>query len=259
MEHKTIQLKKIIFIVFLLFFTIRLFAQDSTASNGTKQENWPEIDVYYKFNDRLRLYTMVSGTRLRASNYTDGAAGVYLDYFALSSLRKRFDAEMNDSTRGYYLWFRAGYYYSVTPSGDKNPVTEHTITTEAISNFHLPFDVLLAARNRFDWRIVNGDFNPRYRPRARFSKQMHTEYLHFAPYFYGEYYANLTQGSANRFRLCVGVDWKVAAKVVFETYYLHQFNNVNRIDAVNAIGLTLKLYFNSKAVRKMSSEKKDKK
>ena len=125
----------------------------------------------------------------------------------------------------------------------------HTITTEATSNFHLPFDVLLAARNRFDWRIVNGDFNPRYRARARFDKNIHTEYLHFAPYFYGEYYANLTQGSSNRFRLCVGVDWKVAAKVVFETYYLHQFNNVGRIDAVNAIGLTAK---------KMSLKKKGK-
>jgi hypothetical protein len=242
-------LKKIILIIFLALFAFRLLAQDSAHA---KQENWPQIDFYYRFNDKLRLYAMSSATKLRSSNYTDGAVGIYVDYFALASLRKKLNTELIDSARGYYLWFRAGYYYSVTPSGDKNPVTENTIVTEAISDFHLPFDISLAARNRFDWRVVNGDFNPRYRARARFSKSMRTQYLHFAPYFYGEYYANLTQGSSNRFRLCAGVDWKVAAKVVFETYYLHQFNNVNRIDAVNAIGLTLKLYFNSKTVRKIS-------
>src|SRR5690349_25119669 len=117
--------KQITYIVCLLFITSGLFAQDSSR---TKQEIWPEIDIYYKFSDRFRLYAMVSGQKLKSSNYTDGATGVYLDYFAWRSLRRRFEHELIDSSNGYYLWFRAGYYYSVTPSNDKDPVTEHTIT-----------------------------------------------------------------------------------------------------------------------------------
>jgi hypothetical protein len=162
---------------------------------------------------------------------------------------------MRDTTNGYYLWLRGGYYYSVTPPGSKDPVTENTIVTEANSSFHLPYDILLTNKNRFDWRIVNGDFQPRYRTRLTFEKDMHTDYLYFTPYFYGEYFANLNISHANRFRLCAGAELKVASHLNFESYYLHQFRNNDNVAAVNAIGSMLKFYFDHVQVKKIFSKK----
>jgi hypothetical protein len=69
------------------------------------------MDIYYRINERVRLYGMVSGTRSN-SEYTDGTTGVYIDYFALPLLRSKMLMDLHDTTRGYFFWFRTGYSYS---------------------------------------------------------------------------------------------------------------------------------------------------
>ena len=124
---------------------------------------------------------MYSATKIRTSDYTDGAAAIYLDYFAYSALRNKFSPQPRDSTRGYYLWLRAGYYYSSTPPKSANPVKEHTIATESNSRFHLQGNILLTARNRFDWRTVNRDLKVRYRPKLTIEREMQTQFLFLLP------------------------------------------------------------------------------
>ena len=233
----------------------KLLAQDSS---GARQEGWPEVNLFYKIDDKLRLHATYSTTRLRNSDYTDGGAGFYLDFFAFGGLRKKFNIPIRDTARGYYLWLRGGYYYSVTPPGSKDPVTENTIVTEANSRFHLPYDILLTNKNRFDWRIINGDFNPRYRARFTFDKDMRTQYLYFNTYFYGEYFANLNLGNSNRFRLCIGEELKVASHINFESYFLYQFKNGNNVDELNAIGMVLKFYLDHQELKQKFSKKKSK-
>ena len=148
-------MKRGIYFVLLMHYSCLLAAQDST---GAREEGWPELNVYYNFNEKWRLFGMYSATKIRTSDYTDGAVALYVDYFSNSSLRKKFSPQLRDSARGYYLWLRAGYYYSLTPPKSVNPVKEHTIATESNSRFHLPLNILLTARNRFDWRAVNRDF-----------------------------------------------------------------------------------------------------
>ena len=140
-------MKKVTYTVIILFSYLQLSAQDST---GTREEGWPEINVYYNFTDRWRLFAMYSLTKIRTSDYTDGATGLYLDYFANKSLRERTNLISIDSSKGYNLWLRVGYYYSTTPKSSSNPVKEHTVATEAHSRFHLPMVTLLTLRNRFD-------------------------------------------------------------------------------------------------------------
>ena len=155
-----------------------LAAQDTT---GAREEGWPELNVYYSFNEKWRLFGMYSATKIRTSDYTDGAAAIYLDYFAYSALRNKFSPQPRDSTRGYYLWLRAGYYYSSTPPKSVNPVKEHTIATESNSRFHLPGNILLTARNRFDWRTVNRDFKVHYRLKLTIEREMQTQFLFLLP------------------------------------------------------------------------------
>ena len=248
-------MKKVIYTVTILLYYLQLSAQDTTA---TREEGWPELNVYYNFNDKWRIFAMYSLTKIRTSDYTDGATGLYLDYFANKSLRRKFNLMSTDSSRGYNLWLRIGYYFSTTPKNASNPVKEHTVATESNSRFHLPMFTLLTFRNRFDWRTVNREFKVRYRPRVTIEKDMQTRYLYFTPYLYGEYFANVNESNSNRFRFCIGMEVKVALYINFETYYLHQYKNGVSVDAVNAIGLALKFYLHKQAINYIFKKKNDK-
>jgi hypothetical protein len=237
----------------LMHYSCLLFAQDTTAA---REEGWPELNVYYGINEKWRLFAMYSATKIRTSDYTDGAAAVYVDYFSNSSLRKKFSSQIRDSTRGYYLWLRAGYYHSSTPPKSTNPVKENTFAIESNSRFHLPMDILLTARNRLDLRTVNSDFKVRYRPKVTIEKEMQTQFLYFVPYFYGEYFVNFNEPSSDRLRVCIGIEIKVALYVNFESYYLRQFKNGETVDAVNAVGVALKFYLSKPALQHVFRKKK---
>jgi hypothetical protein len=135
-------------------------------------------------------------------------------------------------------------------------VKENTFAIESNSRFHLPMDILLTARNRLDWRTVNSDFKVRYRPKVTIEKEMQTQFLFFVPYLYGEYFVNFNESSSDRFRLCIGIEIKVALYVNFESYYLRQFQNGETVDAVNAVGVALKFYLSKPALQHVFRKKK---
>jgi hypothetical protein len=245
-------LRKIVFLYIpLLLSSGGILAQDSS---GTKQEVWPELNLYYKINSKFRIYALYSATKLKNSAYTDGGFGIYLDYYTFPVMRKKLDPNLRDSTRGYYLWVRAGYLYSSTPPESKDPFKENTFVTEANLRFHLPWHILLTNRNRFDWRSLDGQFQPRYRPRLTFEKEMRTEYLFFTPNIYGEYYAYFNASGYNRFRVSAGVDIKVTSHLEFETYFVYQFGNGEKVNDLKAMGLRLKIYLAHKGKKKKVSD-----
>ncbi len=236
--------------IFLLFAICwgHLSAQDST----TQKQIWPELDAYFRVNERFRLYALISGTKSNSA-YTDGTTGIFIDYFALPWLRgRRNETEMSDSARGYFWWFRTGYSYSAPPAGDGKK-NINIFETETNNNFRLPAKIVLTTRNRVDWRWVNSDFQPIYRPRARFEKSLKTEYLTFDAYLWGEYFFYLNDNALNRFRLCFGTVIKVLKYLNFETYYLHQFVRTPSVESLNAIGIQVNLYFSSKYYKKTNS------
>jgi hypothetical protein len=218
-----------------------LLAQKDTVA----KQVWPEVEAYYRFNERFRLYSEISGTR-SSSEYTDGTAGIYIDYFAKPWLAsRRNDVDMTDSSAGYYWWFRMGYSYSNAPPDQKKKVV-NIFETETNNSFHLPADFVLQSRNRLDWRWVNGDFEPIYRPRLKFIRNLKTEYLTFNLYAQTEYYFYLNDNSDDRFRLTFGTVIKVLKWMDFETYYTHQFQNKQYVAPLDAFGIQLDLYFKSK-------------
>src|SRR5450432_3086544 len=106
-----------IFLSSLSFFSSKaIFAQD----NSSQKQIWPELDFYYRFNPKFRLFTTISGTRSN-SEYTDGTTSVNLDFFALPWLRGR-QMNLQDTTRGYFCWFRVGYSYSASPGSEDNKI-----------------------------------------------------------------------------------------------------------------------------------------
>ena len=160
---------KVFLLILSILSTHLLSAQDSSS---VQKQIWPELEAYYRINERFRLYSLISGTRSN-SEYTDGTAGIYIDYFSLPWLRGRNDTELSDTSKGYYWWFRMGYSYSDAPPSDKKKVV-NIYETETNNSFHLPEDIILQTRNRLDWRWVNGEFQPIYRPRVKFVRNLKT-------------------------------------------------------------------------------------
>ena len=241
---------KIIFVIVFLWNSNTLSAQ----STPVQKQVWPEVDAYYRLNENFRIYGLISGTRLN-DQYTDGTAGIYLDYFALPWVRqRRNETSMSDSTRGYYLWFRSGYQYSAAPSYEKkNDV--NTWEMESDSYFHLPYGrSVIIWRNRLDLSWVNGDFHPDYRLRLKLVRNLKTQYLTFNAYTYGEYFYYWSEKGKYKFRWCIGSVIKVSRVLEFEIYYLYQFPNRNAVSSVNAIGLQFNLYFSSKKYAGRSSK-----
>ena len=230
---------------YLLFFACISLSSLCSAQDTTKkttQQLWPEIDLFYKLNQKFRLFALVSGTRLNKSYYSEGAFAIHLDYFAFPRVRKINPDVEGDSARGYYLWIRAGYYYSNTTPSAENQVTENTIQTEVNTRFYPGWNSMITFRNRLDWRILNGELKPRYRPRLRWEREFSTDYLQFSAFVDGEYFVNFGAFDTDRFRCSIGGDLKVSHMIIFETYYLHQFPNGTKVSPLDAIAVILKFY-----------------
>jgi hypothetical protein len=230
-----------------IFFTgvFVLNLTQASAQDNAQKQIWPEIETYYRFNNKLRLYSLISGTRSNSA-YTDGTAGIYLDFFAIPWLKeRRNETEMTDSSSGYYWWFRAGYSYSDAPADQKKKVV-NILETETNNSFHLPAKIVLHTRNRLDWRWVNDEFQPIYRPRLKFVRNLKTEYMTLNVYAWTEYYFYLNDNTQDRLRIALGTVIKVLRWMEFETYFMHQFQNKQFVTPLNAIGIQLDLYFKNR-------------
>ena len=230
-------------LLLILFFVGVATTADAQLSKNA-QEVWPSIDMYYRFNPKLRLYGTMAGTK-QESSYAEGAVGVFVDYFTFpfTTLIRKGHAE---TLPGQYLWLRAGYQYSATPQSTADPFRESMFVAEGNSRFYLPFDILMSVKNRFDFRFSEGDVKGRYRPRVSLDKDMHTDFLFFTLSGLMEYYANFGNGSVNRFRSQLGVEIKVTKKINYEVFWSHQFANQPEIPTVDAFGMTLKFYLHKK-------------
>ncbi len=212
------------------------------------QEVWPSIDVYYRINEKFRLYTTAGGTKKDSSNYTDGSLGVFLDFFSFPVLAKRREAHLEELP-GKYFRLRTGYQYTATPPNSEDPFQESLFVAQADWRYSLPYSVLFTFKNRFDFRFKGDDFSTRYRPRIHLEKDLHTDYLFFTASCFLEYYANFGQSDLNRFRFQLGLEFKVTKHINYETYWNHQFDHQPSIDAVDAFGMSLKFYLMSKNMK----------
>jgi hypothetical protein len=232
---------------FILCFFVSFFsivyckAQDSAATPVTQQQIWPEIDFFYRLNDKFRIFASASATQLyEASTYTDGALSANLDYFAFPIKRK--EKTVADSTRGHFLWLRGGFSYSPAPPDSSSNYREYTIRTEINTIFYLPKKYSFLFKNRFDWRFKNDQFIPRYRPKLELDRDFKTAYLTFSAYANIEFYIPLNSNSNSQFLYTFGSEFKVTEHINFEIYFTHQYKNGISAPSVDALGLALKIY-----------------
>jgi Protein of unknown function (DUF2490) len=249
--------------IFSAFLMIYGITQESKAQLSTKsQEIWPSADIYYKINSQFRMYGTIGGTKLDESSYTDGAIGLFVDYFTFP-FTNVLRPNHADSLPGKFLWLRGGIQYSATPPSAEDPFKETMIVTEANARFYLPYSILLTSKNRFDWRLKNGEFNSRYRPRLTLEKDLKTDYITFTANGSVEYFINFGNNPVNRLRTQLGIEIRVFKNVNYEVFWNHQFEHLPEIQKVDAFGMTLKVYMDRHTFKnfklKKGKDKKDKK
>jgi hypothetical protein len=229
--------------LFLLVFVIgtpHARAQQSV----TRNEFWPEIDVYINVKPKVRLYLLgtisksVEDGEIRNAQGFEAQIGAHVDYIP------------ND-----HIILRVGYRFGTSVGDADSPFKEHRLLTEQTLRKLLPGDLLLSDRNREDFRFVNGDFSFRYRNRVSIEREVHVfKGRTITPYVSAEIFYDTRFSAWNRNRLAVGFQQSLRRgplrkmllpkrQVILDLYYMRQNDSRSETQHVNAIGAALAFYF----------------
>jgi hypothetical protein len=212
------------------------------SAQETENQFWPEIDTFVKLSGETRLFFIYSATRPSdVSTYSDGQVGGYLDFYTFPVLGARVRRHADDA-RSKSLMIRAGYLLDRTPSGSENTPVTHMPTVEAHGRVTLPGHLLLSDRNRFDFRIVNGDYRPRYRNRLKVERTFKTGRFELTPYAHVEVFYDWHNNTFNRFRYSGGAEWTLTRHITIESYYSRQRDTGPPERFTNAVGLAAQFY-----------------
>lgn len=234
-------------IIALSFFTFVFMivtpvvkAQESV----TRNEFWPEIDVYINVRPKVRLYLIgtvsksVEDGEIRNAQGFEAQIGAHLDYIPNN-----------------HLILRVGYRFGTSVGDADSPYKEHRIVTEQTLRKLLPGDLLLSDRNREDFRFVSGDFSFRYRNRVTIEREVHLfKGRTITPYLSAEMFYDTRYNAWNRNRFAAGVQQSLRRgplrklllperQVILDLYYMRQNDSRSETQHVNGIGAALTFYF----------------
>src|SRR3954469_14468120 len=113
------------------------------AGADTRNEIWPELDGFFKLDERMRLFLMAASTRSEEKEVAAGAARIESRQVGASvdfTLKPIFRVSLreDDWERNRYLWLRVGYRYLDNPN--KTSTNENRGLVEFYSLAPLPAD-----------------------------------------------------------------------------------------------------------------------
>jgi hypothetical protein len=215
-------------------------AQEPTSRN----EVWPEIDVYIHIKPKVRLYILGTVSR----SVEDG------DVFNGQRFEGQFGAHV-DYIPNDHVILRTGYRYGTALGDNDDGFREHRLLTEQTLRKLLPGDLLLSESNREDWRFINGDFSFRYRNRVQIEREFRIfRGRTMTPYVSGAISYDTRYDIWNRNRFAVGVMTSLKRgplakmllpkhQVILDLYYLHQNDSRSSPNHINGLGAVLAFYF----------------
>jgi hypothetical protein len=228
----------------LCFFAVLLIGTQSAKAQETRNEFWPEINLYINVKPKVRLYLLgtinksIEDGEIRNAQSYEAQLGAHVDYIPT-----------------HHVILRAGYRYGSAVGDNDDGFREHRLITEQTLRKLLPGDFLLSDRNREDFRFVNGDFSFRYRNRVTVEREVHFfKGRNITPYVSGEIFYDTRYNVWNRNRMAVGVQHTVLRgplrkmalhkrQVVMDIYFLKQNDSRSQSPHVRAIGAALVFYF----------------
>ena len=231
-------------LLLLCFFAVFLIGAKAVKAQETRNEFWPEIDVYFNLKPKVRVHLLgtisksVEDGEIRNAQSYEAQIGAHVDYIP-----------------NKHLIFRAGYRYGTAVGDNDDGFREHRIVAEQTLRKMLPGDFLLSDRNREDFRFLNGDFSFRYRNRVTIERELPVfKGRNITPYVSGEIFYDTRFDVWNRNRLAVGIQHTLIAgplqkmllhkrQVVLDLYFMKQNDSRSQAPHVKALGAALSFYF----------------
>jgi Protein of unknown function (DUF2490) len=199
------------------------------AGADTRDEFWPELDLWFKLNDSFRLLLVGSGTRDRdTGDRTNGEAAVYLDY------------RINQ-----HISLRGGFDYALTIAqspGELNGV-EHRYILDFNYRWYFGEATQLTDRTRTDLRDSDGTSSYRIRNRLQLEHEVKFTYGGTTPYVNVEAYYDSRYDTVSRVRWEAGASTAIGKHMALDLYVGRQHDSQPKIQDVNGLGVTLNAYF----------------
>ena len=212
-------------------------------ADDRQSEFVPELDAYWNFSDRFRLFVAASTTQSLSEGVTDGDLGAYLDILSIKTI---FPDQLLDLDWAHnrYVWARVGYAFGGIHEGLdlRNGFNETRFVAEMSGRYPISSRFWVTTRARLDLRTLSGERSNRY----RFRMGVETEYRvlgsRVLPYAHAEILYDTRFDAWNRQIYQVGVEIELTQWLRIEPSYAFQVDTSMEPRHVDRVGLALKYY-----------------
>ena len=226
-----------------LLATLAVFAAlwQPARAEDHQEEFVPELNVFIKLSNQVRLFLLGDVTQGFSPGFTDGEFGAHLDFTLKPILRR--ELRHADWERSRYLWMRVGYVIAGDLDGREDGDTTQMLLLETTARLALPGQFWLVNRARVDFRDTDGESSQRYRLRVGIEREFNVRGVIMVPYAQAEIFYDTRFDSWNRQLYQAGVEIELNKHWRIEPYFARQNDSRSASGNVNRLGLVLKSYF----------------
>lgn len=225
-----------LFVIFALpFWSASSFAQETDDAGF---ELRPKLTVAIELFSRTRVETWIERQHGTNFSFNRCRSGALLTH-RMKPILKTHRRDIDDNQE-HHLVFGAGYEYLHTVQNGKTKI-ENRILAQ-MTPHALVMGLLLADRNRGEFRWVNGAYDFRYRNKLVISGRLQAGAFRYTPYVSGELYYDRNHAAWNQSQYGFGTEFPYRKRLMLDTYFLHQNCTSCDKNPVNMLGATLNLY-----------------
>jgi hypothetical protein len=213
------------------------------AGGEGQSEFVPELNAYWSFSDRFRLFVAASAIQSLGEGVSDGDLGAYLDVLSIKAI---FPGRLLDIdwARNRYVWARVGYAFGGIHEGVRlrDGYSETQFVTEMSGRYPISPTFWAMTRARLEVRTLSGDRSNRYRFRVGVDAEYTVLGRAAVPYAHAELLYDTRFDAWNRQIYEVGIDIELTQSLHIEPSYAFQIDTAVEPAHVNRLGLSLKYY-----------------
>jgi hypothetical protein len=247
-NHLTLNIFNPVLCIFILIllapFIVLTGFNEGVKAQETSYQFWPEVDAYVKLSPSVRLFFELAPVWYKDNeSFTESTLGAFVEAGVFPIMRKKSIRKLFDENKLRYARIRIGYERGLTREGSNFDISEQRIVTDLTARYFVPLDVLIALRNRFDIRWLDGENSWRYRARLWMERDSYIGKFNFVPYAMAEVYYDSRYKSWCRTRYQFGSAFPITSWLAPEIYYLYEITWKSKKSYLNALGLVVTLYF----------------
>jgi hypothetical protein len=211
------------------------------AQTDSSKEFWPAIRLNVDLAPRVGLLVYGEQQNGEESPTAEQKAGVTVTY-RVKPLFKLLHGDP-DSENEYLVSAAIGYEYLRKTKSGGQPSNENRLLVESTPRYAPGAGFLLLNRQRMEFRWIDGAYNFRYRFKVKAQRAFNINRFRFTPYASGELFWDRNRHSWNQNEYAFGVQLPFRRRLMLDTYVLHQNCTTCSDRSVNALGVSLNLYF----------------